>query len=338
MKRTKRWVGGMAFAAGTAMAGGIERTDQSIGFLFEEGRVLELGYSSVSPSVKSSPDAYGKVVKRYNTPSLALKMDLNEQVSLGLGLDSPYGAEIEYPVPLDTGAKLESSAITALGRYRFSPNLSVHGGVYRVSMDGEYNPPPPSPLPTGSKITVGSSSDIGQIVGAAYEKPEIAARLALTFYSGTTHQDAASASRVKVPRAVNVDVQTGIAAQTLLFGGMRWVDWTQSVFELGGAPLVSYRKDTRTYHLGLGRKLSENFSASVTLAYETGQGGTVSPLMPVDGYRSLGLGGTYTRGKLRISAGVRSVDLRDATTAGLPVNSFKGNSTKAAGVKLLYSF
>lgn len=324
-----------AVAAGPAFAGGIDRSGQGIGYLFEKGTYAELSYGSVTPTVKSSTDAYGNVAGAYTSTSLAFKMDFNETFSAALGIDSPYGADVFY-TNLDTGAKLNSTAITALGRYKFSPSFSVHGGFYQATVDGWYNP---TTLALGTRINIAASSGTGYIVGAAFEKPEIAARVALTYFSGSTHTDATSLSSVNAPAAINLDFQTGIAADTLLFGSVRWADWSNTIIKVANTNLVTYQNDSLTYNLGIGRKFNENFSGAFTVGYEGAQGGTASSLAPTDGYLSLGLGGTYTNGNMKITAGVRSIRIGDATTAGLPLgNTWSGNSAMAAGIKVSFTF
>lgn len=325
-----------AVAAGPAFAGGIDRSGQGIGYLFETGTYAELSYSQVTPSVQATGNPYGNIANTYSSTSLAFKTDLNDKFSVALGIDSPYGADVFYRT-LDTGAKLNTTSVTALGRYKFSPSLSVHGGLYQATMDGWYNPA--TVLPVGARINVASSSGTGYVIGAAYEKPEIAARVAITYFSGTTHTDPTSNSNVNAPQAINLDFQTGIAANTLLFGGIRWADWSTTVIRVGGANIVTYANDSMTYNLGVGRKFTDNFSGALTLGYEAAQGGTASALAPTDGYLSLGLGATYTRNNMKITAGVRSIRAGDATTVGLPLgNTWSGNSAMAAGIKVSFTF
>jgi long-chain fatty acid transport protein len=325
-----------ALAAGPAFAGGIDRSGQGIGYLFETGNYVELSYGSVTPSVKSTGDAYGNIANSYSQTSLGLKLDMNSQLSFALGIDSPYGADVFYN-NLDTGAKLNSTAVTALARYKFTPNLSVHGGLYQATVGGTYNPP--AGLPVGSVITVQNSSTTGYVLGVAYEKPEIAARVALTYFSGTNHSDPTSNSSINAPQAVNLDFQTGIAANTLLFGGIRWADWSTTVIRVNNGNLVTYANDSMTYNLGIGRKFTDNFSGALTVGYEAAQGGTASTLAPTDGYLSIGLGATYTHENMKITAGVRSIRLGDATTTGLPLgNTWSGNSAMAAGIKVSFTF
>jgi long-chain fatty acid transport protein len=275
------------------------------------------------------------VAQPYSSGTMAFKMDLNEKVSFALGIDSPYGANTRYST-LDFGAHLESTSLTALGRYKFSPSMSVHAGLYQASLEGGFNPS--TGLPAGREIAVAKSSDTGYIVGAAFERPEIAARVALTYFSGTDHVDSKSNSSVNAPQAVNLDFQTGIAANTLLFGGIRWADWSKTVIKVGGNTLVTYADDSMTYNLGIGRKFNDNWSGALTLGYEESKGGVASALAPTDGYLSVGLGATYTRDNMKITAGVRSINLGDATTSGLSANDWKGNSALAVGAKISFSF
>ena len=97
------------------------------------------------------------------------------------------------------------------------------------------------------------------MLGGAYERPDIALRIALTYNSTieTNHTTvetvgggvvSTAPTEIETPESVNLDFQTGIAADTLLFGGIRWVNWTD--FEISpafysspaavGQPFLSY--------------------------------------------------------------------------------------------------
>ena len=116
---------------------------------------------------------------------------------------------------------------------------------------------------------------------------DIALRVALTYYSETEHSHTSSAgvtpNTINPPQSVNLDFQTGIAADTLLFGQIRWADWTNTRIVNDGVPIVTYSEDVYTYTLGVGRKFSDSFSAAVSLGYEDAQGGIASRLAPTDG-------------------------------------------------------
>ncbi len=325
----------ISLTATAAHAGGVDRSGQDIGFIFEKGGYVALSYGSVKPTVKATPNAYGDIANDYTSTSLAFKMDVNDKLSLGLVMDQPYGADVAYPI-LDVAAVLNTSAITAMARYKLNDAFSVHGGLSYTSIDGSFNPPTGAPL--GFAVTINRSTDTGYVLGAAWEKPEIAARVALTYFSGSDLVDPLSASSFNAPQAVNLDFQTGVAANTLVFGSVRWADWSNTVITVAGSDIVTYDNDSLTYSLGVGRKFTDNWSAAVTLGYEAAHGGIASALAPTDGSSSIGLGVSYTMDNIKISGGVRYVMLGDATTAGLPVNVWSDNTATAAGIKIAYTF
>lgn len=339
MKQYMTALGALALSTGLAQAGGFDRSGQGIGFIFENGSYAELSFGQVTPDVRTNPDIFGNVAGAYTSASLAFKMDVNDKLSLGLMIDQPYGADIDYNIaPLS--AHLTSTAITGIARYKFSDALSVHAGLSQVTIDGVLQLPPP--FPVNVPIVFDADSDTGYLVGVAFEKPEIAMRVALTYYSGTDHAltsvPALPGNTINPPQAVNLDFQTGIAKDTLLFGSVRWVGWTETAIVVGGAPIVTYANDTIAYSLGIGRRFNENWSAALTVGYESGDGLIASRLSPTDGYASVGLGATYTKDNMKISAGVRYVALGDATTEGLPVNDWQGNSAVGIGVKIGFTF
>lgn len=336
-------------AATTACAGGIDRSGQDISVIFEQGSVAQLSFSSVEPTVKgvfNHPLAgaipSGKVSPAYSSFGLAMKVDLSEKLSMGVIVDQPWGADVAYvtpPYPLTgTSASVESTATTVLARYKINDSFSLHGGLRHVTVSGFYDPVGPY------ASTYANDSDTGYVVGAAFEKPEIAMRVALTYSSETSFALDGTVGDVTatMPQSVNLDFQTGIAADTLLFGQVRWADWASATIDdtLAGN-LVSPSHDTITYSVGLGRKFTEKLSGAVTLGYEAAGGDTVSNLSPTDGFFSVGLGGTYTQGKMKISGGVRYVEVGDATTSAIgdfPGGEFAGNTALGVGVKVSFSF
>ena len=84
----------------------------------------------------------------------------------------------------------------------------------------------------------GSTEDTGYIVGAACEKPEIALRAALTCESAITHDfpttktlaplggTIQTTTTIEMPQSPALDFQSGIATDMLLFGLIRWSEWS----------------------------------------------------------------------------------------------------------------
>ena len=101
--------------------------------------------------------------------------------------------------------------------------------------------------------------------------------------------------------------------------------------------IVYYDSDRITYTLGLGRKFNDNWSGAVTVSYEPSNGDPTGNLGPNDGYRSIGLGATYTEGPMKITGGIRYVELGTATTRRVGAR-FEDNDAIAVGVRIGYSF
>lgn len=351
---------GAALVLGTsiASAGGLDRSGQGISALFETGDYAELSYGMVTPSVSGLFGGVvdsGSVAPAYTSVGFAFKTDLTEQISMAFIMDQPFGASVDYPLngyPLEgTAAEVTSTGMTLLGRYKINDAFSIHAGVRSVSASGTVAINGPGGGIPDYAATFDSASGVGYVVGAAFEKPEIAMRVALTYSSAidlslpTTLTTPAAgpvvATAVTLPQSVNLDVQTGIAANTLLFGSIRWAEWTATElnpFGYPSNPLLSYDNDVVTYSLGIGRKFNEQFSGSVTLGFEEAQGGAASNLSPTDGYGSIQIGGAYTMDSgVKISAGVRYVLVGDATTETIAA-AFTDNTAIGVGVKVGMSF
>ena len=156
---------------------------------------------------------------------------------------------------------------------------------------------------------------------------------------------ASSVTDITTPDSLHLEFQTGVAADTLLFGGVRWVDWSEFTIDpqeysnnvpLGSPPLVFYLDDRITYTLGVGRRLSEMWSVAASVSYEEHTGSVTGNLGPTDGLLSVTLGGSYTKDNMRITGGISYVDIGDATTyVGA---QFNGNSAVGVGLKVGYTF
>ena len=355
------------FGASGVQAGGVERSLSPIGFLFEEGTYGELGLSAASADVSGTAPAAlggfgsGDMVLGFGTLSLAYKTQLTPELSIGLLYDEPFGADVSY----DTGtgyyaqgarAELESHALTALARYKLPSNFSVYGGVRYQTLQAEADLPY-IPVPGGYVVEGERDEAFGYLLGVAYERPEIALRVSLTYASAIDHEldttetsliippagIAESVTKVTTPQSLTLDFQTGIAADTLLFGSVRWTDWTEfeisPAFYVGPAgfdPLVESDDDYIAYSLGVGRRLSDAWSIAAAVAYEPQTGGVHGNLGPTDGFTSLGLAATYTYERVKVTGGLRYVWVGDAET---PQGAeFEDNDAVAVALRVGYTF
>jgi len=352
----------LAVGASGTWAGGIERSSQGVGILFEDGGYLQLSFGAVIPTVSGSvapgPVPSGDMAPTYLQFGLAVKQDFSEKLSVALILDQPFGADVAYPgtfVPLGSypfaasTAEINSLALTAVGKYALSERASVIAGLRVQTMSGVASIPVVGAPGPGYTLDVSGTTGVGYLVGASYEIPDIALRVALTYNSEITHNmtgietggggGGPSDFDITTPQSVNLEFQTGVAADTLVFGSIRWVNW--SAFDISPTnyplnPLVDYDNDATTYTLGVGRRFSDTFSGSIALGYEAANGGVASNLGPTDGFFSVQVGGQYTMGDIEISGGVRYVMIGDATTS-IGAN-FTDNSAIGVGMQIGYSF
>jgi long-chain fatty acid transport protein len=366
----------LLLSTSVANAGALDRTGQPIGILFEDGNYGELSFNYTVTDVQGTfvNPLTGDVAESgdasldFGQVALSFKSDLTDKLSLAVILDHPFGADVDYgeadptyPIA-GSQAEFESLSVTALGRYEFNENFSVHVGARAVEVTANLLSQVAVVDPTTGAVglyvydgSFDSDHDLGYVVGAAYERPEIALRVALTYSSETefshvtTFSGTASGvgeSEYTLPQSVNLDFQTGIAADTLLFGSVRWVDWSETEINAFGYafnPVVSYEDDYVTYTLGLGRQLSDRIAASATVIYEpgiasdfdplTGEGGA-SNLSPPDGQLGLQLAASYAvTDNVEVGAGLRYTRLGDSTTRFFGAE-FEDNHAISAGLRV----
>lgn len=376
MKKLATAMGAIALTATAAHAGGIDRSGQSVGILFEKGNYTEFSFGRVMPKVSGvgagrAPSAVtptpgqasGDMAADYNQISGGLKYQFSDNLSAALIVDQPFGADVNYAATTTyfargSTAKIRTMATTALLKYTTANNLSVYGGLKYQTMSAVAS------VPFVAAYTGKAAKDggVGYVVGVAYERPEIALRVALTYSSKVKHDftpvETTAAplpaalfgvpTRVETPQSVNLDFQSGVAKDTLVFGSIRWVDWSNfkidpSIYNAltGGGDLVSYSKDTVTYSLGVGRKINDNWAVSAALGYEKAGGGFSANLGPTDGRKSLTLGAIYTRDNMKITGGVSYAKVGDAQTTlggGVTAANFTGNKAVGFGIRVGYSF
>ncbi len=367
MKKIIALLGATALTATAAHSAGIDRSGQSVGILFEKGNYAEYNFGRVSPKVSGISTVYsgsanqnsGDMSADYNQFGGAVKLQFNDSLSGAIIVDNPFGADVNYPAGTTYFARgatadLNTFAITGLVRYKMPSNLSVYGGIRYQTMDAKAA----VPFVAGYTVTGDKDGAVGYVVGVAYEKPEIALRVALTYNSKIKHELATSESSlagplsttttITTPQSFNLEFQSGVAKDTLVFGSVRWVEWskfditpTQYNFLTKGGSLVAYRDDRITYALGVGRRLNPNWAVSASVGYERSVGGFSANLGPTDGKKSVTLAAVYTKDAIKITGGISYVKVGDAQTTLDNTNAasnFTGNKAIGVGVKVGYSF
>jgi long-subunit fatty acid transport protein len=391
----------LLLSASWAAAGGLDRTGQPIAVIFEEGTYGELSFGLTSPTVEGTfagtGAASGDVGESFATTVLSFKTDVTEQLSVAVILEEPFGADVSYAdaepgYPLGgSEATYNSASATVLGRYRFDENFSVHGGVRFIQTSADVRVSSFQAADSGYiyDASFADDRDVGYVLGAAYERPDIALRVALTYSSETSFandsdydlalvtplgpipfEGGGAIPEYTLPQSVNLDFQTGIAPGTLLFGSVRWADWSSTEINLlvptapadsplaaplgtVGAtlnPVVNYPDDYFTYTIGVGRQITDRLSGAVSVIYEPGITTQFDPgeavlgstggsnLSPADGQLAVLLASSYQfTDNLEVSGGVRFARLGDVSTRLIGAE-FEDNTAVSVGLRVGYRF
>ena len=263
-------------------------------------------------------------------------------------------------------------------------NVKLRGQAYSI-----YN---------GYDADIESTDGIGWLAGAAYQIPEIALKASLTYRSEIDHKvnidetiptlgalallptfayqedglaraaqiaAADKKSTLTTPQSVNLDLQSGIMANTVAFANIRWVNWQDFAIRphqfgllsnvVGQLPpinrpngfnLVEYSEDQWSVTAGVGRKFNEKWAGNVAVGWDSGAGNPVSTLGPTEGYYNVGLGLQFSpAANYFVAGGVKYFWLGDAKAqtaaqagSDASVANFEDNTAVAVGLKLGYRF
>lgn len=362
-----------------ALAAGLDRSGQSIAAFLQSGNYAEAGISVLDPTVKGKDlikNNVSDMAEDYYFPSAAIKVQATEQISLGLLYDQPFGADAMYSLEQSmftngieaTKVEVETHNLTALIGYQPTENWNFYAGpVWQtveadISLRGQayISPKDPTKVLSGYDIKIHEEEAFGWLAGFAYQIPEIALKTSVTYRSEIKHK-AKSVETHKLmpmlnvesqldaitPQSVNIDFQTGVAANTLAFANIRWVHWDQFAVtpkflnSASGNNLIDYSDDQWSATVGVGRKFNSHWSGSASVGYDSGAGNPVTTLGPTEGYWSVGLGSQYSPAEnYFIQAGVKYFWLGDATarTGTTDVGEFEDNYALGYGLKIGYRF
>ena len=295
-----------------------------------------------------------------------------------------------------TNAEVHTQNLTALFGFQPNENWNFYAGpVYQlakgdVSLRGfAYGGGPLTGQTTGLgqyDATLKEDEAFGWAAGFAYQIPEIALKASLTYRSEIKHElesvetmgygtvpaanaviglggtPTAGETEVTTPQSVNLDLQSGIMADTVAFLNVRWVDWSDFAIRpnyfgqiidqaatvgaipanLRGGNLVEYNEEQWSATAGVGRKFSEKWAGNVSVGWDSGAGNPVTTLGPTEGYWNVGLGLQYSPTPATfIAGGVKYFWLGDAralTIANPNVGEFEDNNAIGYGLKIGYRF
>lgn len=378
-------------------AAALDRSGQSVSAFLQPGNYFEAGISVLDPTVKGQSTAatgsqnISDMGGDYQFYNAALKLQLTDYLSFGLIYDQPFGADAEYHDSTlftnaagNTKVEVDTQNISMLFGVQPIKNVNLYaGGVYQtvkggvqlrgagyggINAFGGYN------------ADIPEDSAAGWLAGAAYQIPEIALKASVTYRSEIKHKvnidessagagpiaailnNATGSTDITTPQSVNLDLQTGIMANTVAFANVRWVNWKDFAirpYAFGvaanaataaaggkGFDLVAYTDDQWSVNAGVGRKLNEQWAGNVSVGWDSGAGNPITTLGPTEGYWNLGVGVQFSpAANYFISGGVKYFWLGDAkaqSSAQFNTDSyladFTDNHAIAYGMKIGYRF
>ncbi|MDB4593775.1 hypothetical protein OAH85_09705 [Paracoccaceae bacterium] len=356
-------VAGLCVSGTALMAGGMERTALSTGFMYEKGGYAEVAYSSRDYTVTAPTFAPDKSVIEDQTGfSLATKFDVTETLSFGLSQYNQAGVGLNYQGAGGTGAiggvlnligpkvSLDIDALVFLGRYALSENYSFMLGMKNSTIkDATADIFKTAGATTAASVAGKTASS--SVVAIAYEQPDIALRVEYLYEADTSFSldttggllgSATGTTQGSLPDYQTINFQTGIAADTLAFGSIRMADWKNHQIAIGpqtlAAPTSSFSNST-TYSLGVGRKVSDDLSLSLSTNWEKGtESSGTSLLSPTNGYNGYSFGAKYNMDNLTLSGGVNYTTFGDKTITSTLADEFSGNSVLSYGIKVGVNF
>ena len=355
-------------ASSQAGAGGLDASGQSTAFLFREGTVVELGFGRVVTTVSGQDAPFlggsetGDIADDTFLPSFSIKHDLNDRVSVALILERPFFGGVSFgPSSIGFGGTesgAETVSLTDLLQYHLTEAFSVFGGprVQWVEADFELEGALYGPA-AGYRADLDRNSAVGYVLGVAYELPEHALRVSLTYNSEIEHtfsttevlglQTRTSEIEASTPQSVNLEFTSGVAPKTFVFGGVRRAEWSelQIAPPLLSAPspdpLVDFN-DTSTYTLGVGRQFTDYLIGTAALIYEPSTDPLTTPLTPKDGFQGVSVGAIHQNGNTEFHMSMTYLQVGDTApyvgALGREVSSFSGNSSLGLGLKLVQRF
>ena len=367
----------------SAFAGGFDRQIGGPDVLFEKGNYAEIYYAESQPDLSGSVAATGaqtnNIADNFNRKGFGLKTDLTDSFAVSFEYSEPVGVDIEYPLlsPLVLGAanglqgEINSTQVKILGKYQATPNVSVYGGFKYLSLNANAS------FGSGAiNLNVAKDDGFGYVLGAAYEKPEIALRASITYESkidtkhDTTEFGAATPvdgnastpangpdrgeSEGGTPQSLRLDFKTGVHPRALVFGSVHWAEWSKAnvvvapdVSVVGGSELSTF-DDYYRFTVGGAFKATDWLALIVSGYYETESGESnenQSFFTPIGDRRALQLAARFTLNEhVKITAGITHVWLGDASTgtvfpglADAPAR-FEDNTAWGAGLKIGVNF
>jgi long-chain fatty acid transport protein len=316
---------------------------------------------------------------------------LSDKASAALG-----GAGLFHDGKEATSVEVDTQNLSMIVGFQPNENFNFYGGGVYQTVKGKVQLRGFAYSGTdnfgGYNANIGEDSAVGWLAGAAFQIPDIALKASVTYRSEIDHKVTVDESslaapglnpgtvinmnngkgktEITTPQSVNLDLQTGIMANTVAFANVRWVNWkdfsirpyafgkgaeaASTALTAGkytkGFNLVDYTDDQISATVGVGRKFNDKWAGNASVGWDSGAGNPVSTLGPTEGYWNVGLGLQFSPApNYFIAGGVKYFMLGDATAHSgaysVPGNDktaqvaeFEDNDAWAYGLKIGYKF
>ncbi len=339
---------------------------------------------------------YAGTLAKYKTPDASVENSVvKSTIDAGVlaAVNGQYRARIDQADKTVQGATgnthvdVDTESLSMV--FGLSPikNVTLYAGPVYQTVRGDVNLRGTAySVYNGYDLHIKNTEGWGWLAGAAYQIPEIALKASVTYRSKIDHdiknadekgyeaigalyptevaaiKNGSGTTTITTPQSVNIDLQSGIMANTVAFANIRWVNWkdiTIQPLKFGqvsklatastggkGFNLVEYADDQYSVTAGIGRKLNDKWAGNVAVGWDSGAGNPVTTLGPTEGYWNLGLGVQYSPTPATfIAGGVKYFWLGDAkaqsgSDAGTDayLAEFKDNYAMAYGLKIGYRF
>lgn len=361
------------FMTASAVAGGFSRGSADTDILYEDGTFnMRAGVTVVVPTRKftrhGNPALVGTdYADTYAVPSAAIKLDISQYFACAGTLAQPYGGATTYAAPTLSGKLDEDFTIyefgaTCAAKFNVGPGkLYLIGGIFQEQFDYDRTNFI-NPLLPNATLEL-SGTDVGYRAGVGYAIPDIALKAELMYRSGTEYgadgtlflANAALPTPIpgvppttiipvaalgigELPQSVELKLQSGVAPGWLVFGAVKWTDWsvteTLDVRSAASGALLSrnlyFWEDGWTVTAGVGHAFTDTISGAVSLTWDRGVGTGWD--LSSDTW-TLGAGGSFKDqygGELRAGMGVSYLTSAEETQYAAGTNSAVGSDWAVA--------
>jgi long-chain fatty acid transport protein len=299
---------------------------------------------------------------------------IDPEINFGAGAAAAPTATQPAGATFVPDADATLNTMSFIGKYNVSENFGVIIGASQNTL-------------AKTKITtilgtydVKAKSAMGSIMGVVYSQPDIAMRVELLVQpkstikaessyteatggnggvntitsadewmaaAGGVSSDTSFTTTASRPETITLNFQSGIAADTLLYGSIHKAAWKSAQItaatDSAYTTITSSFTDTTALSLGVARKINDQLALTASFSSEDGGGKTSKSLFTQsNGSQGVSLGARYTVDNITISGGYNYTNVGNVTvtdsTGAVQQAVYKNNSVSALGFKIGFSF